>query len=49
MQRVEIDEIVEETPYFKARTFEIEERTRDPFRVNVYVQKQSTSAKDWPV
>ncbi|MEE2786966.1 MAG: endopeptidase La [Myxococcota bacterium] len=39
LQRVEIDEIVEEKPYFKARTFEIEERTRDPFRVKLYVQK----------
>ena len=39
LQRVELLEIESERPFFMGRFADIEERTRDPFRVNVYVQK----------
>ena len=39
LRRVEIEEIESERPYYEARVVETQERTRDPFRVNVYVQK----------
>lgn len=39
LRRVEIVDIDDELSYYRARVDELEERTRDPFRVNVYVQK----------
>src|SRR5690606_22937667 len=39
LRRVELLEIVQERPYYKARVGEVEELVRDPFKVNVYVQK----------
>ncbi|MBV71532.1 MAG: endopeptidase La [Myxococcales bacterium] len=39
LKRVELLEVDTERPFFNARFTDIEERTRDPFRVNVYVQK----------
>jgi ATP-dependent Lon protease len=39
LQRIELLEITSERPFFTARFQDVEERTRDPFRVNVYVQK----------
>ena len=39
LRRIEIDEILQERPFYQARVAELDERTRDPFRVNVYVQK----------
>ncbi|MCB9540350.1 MAG: endopeptidase La [Myxococcales bacterium] len=39
LRRVEILEIVQERPYYRARVGEVAETVRDPFKVNVYVQK----------
>ncbi len=39
LRRVEIVDIVQERPYYRATIAEVEERVRDPFKVNVYVQK----------
>ena len=39
LRRVQILEIVQERPYYRARVGELEETVRDPFKVNVYVQK----------
>jgi ATP-dependent Lon protease len=39
LRRIEILEVDSERPFYTGVFQEIEERTRDPFRVNVYVQK----------
>ncbi|MEZ4435594.1 MAG: endopeptidase La [bacterium] len=39
LRRVELAEIRTEQPWFTARIADVEERTLDPFRVNVFVQK----------
>ena len=39
MRRVEIVEVQASDPFFEVVVDELEEQTRDPFRVNVYVQK----------
>jgi ATP-dependent Lon protease len=39
IRRVEVLEVTLTEPFFEAEVAELEERTRDPFRVNVYVQK----------
>jgi ATP-dependent Lon protease len=39
LRRVEIGEIVTDQPWFTARVSPVDERTLDPFRVNVFVQK----------
>ncbi|MCA9537975.1 MAG: endopeptidase La [Myxococcales bacterium] len=39
LRRVELVEVLPEGPYYQARLAEVDERTLDPFRVNVFVQK----------
>ena len=39
IRRVEVLQVTLTDPFFEAEVTELEERTRDPFRVNVYVQK----------
>ncbi len=39
IRRVEVLQVTLTDPFFEAEITELEERTRDPFRVNVYVQK----------
>ena len=39
IRRVEVLQVTLTEPFFEAKVAELEERTRDPFRVNVYVQK----------